>query len=530
MVELKHFSHEKHPLILTQVEHCEAEESNCYGCQKPIFSEPAYTCKECNIFLHKKCAELPIAITHPLHPEHPLKLHSKPPYRQVEDKRCFCDACKQEWKSFVYHCFLCQFDLDILCAFPDERLDHLGHEHPLTLLQRLALFTCDACGTKGEEQSYICVACPLWIHRSCALLPRIDHRKGHDHPLSLAYCLPIEYRRYEIPCDVCFRKIQLQNWVYYCGPCRYFVHLKCMTRERFVPRDKHILQLKDDERKDLVQLPDNNFAEVIRLVLEKQQGMEILKFPNIMKVSCCGHPFTILDIQNYPHSKNYEEITCNRCTESINSWCCKCTQCNYFVHPTCAQLPVELQHPSHHEHKLKLAFLSYIWGKRKCQACNTDCNGYFFWCGKCPYYCFDVKCALLPSTIAHKAHEHPLIQIYRGDNNKCNSCGKFVGSPLFACEPCRFYLDYECALLPETIYHRWDKHRLLLSFPPFSDRPDEFYCEICEEEVHPRRWHYHCRECDQSFHPRCIPRLGESRNCSFGRIHLADIRPSQVDW
>ncbi|KAL3533822.1 hypothetical protein ACH5RR_007343 [Cinchona calisaya] len=62
MERLKHFSHAKHPLILTQVENHEAKKSNCYGCQKPILSEPTYTCKECNIFLHKKCAKLPIEI------------------------------------------------------------------------------------------------------------------------------------------------------------------------------------------------------------------------------------------------------------------------------------------------------------------------------------------------------------------------------------------------------------------------------------------------------------------------------------
>ncbi|XP_071912135.1 uncharacterized protein [Coffea arabica] len=370
--ELKHFSHEKHPLILaTQLQQDDQKpihSSVCYGCQKPILEEPTYKCSECNIFLHKTCAELPREMLHhPLHLDHPLKLLPNSPY--PKDRSCLCDACRQPWNSFVYHCYRCNFDLDILCAFPQGKLEHPSHEHLLTLVQRIASFACDACGTKEEQQSYICTACTFWIHRSCALLPTINHRKPHQHPLSLAYCFPIEYRRYEIPCDICFKKIPFQNWLYYCGPCRYFVHLKCMTNDRILP-----------------------------------------------------------------------------------------------------------------------------------------------------LYTFDVKCALLPSTIDHKAHEHSLVQTYRGDGNKCNSCGNVVRSFLYACEPCGFYLNYECALLPESVNHRWDKHTLPLSFPPFSDRPDEFYCEICEEEIHPRRWHYHCRECDQSFHPRCIPGLGVTRNCNFGRI------------
>lgn len=519
MEELKHFSHEKHPLILAaQLQQDDQKPINsvCYGCEKPILEEPTYKCSECNIFLHKTCAELPREMmNHPLHPDHPLKLLPNSPY--PKDRSCLCDACRQPWNSFVYHCYRCNFDLDILCAFPQGKVEHPSHEHPLTLVQRRASFACDACGTKEEQQSYICTTCTYWIHRSCALLPTINHRKPHEHPLSLAYSFPIEYRRYEIPCDICFEKIPFQNFVYYCGPCRYFVHLKCMTRDRFLPRGMHPPNDKEDEE-DLVQLPTNNFVQGIRHILEKQQGMEIVQVPKKVQVSCCQHTLVLVDIQKLIKSRNVERITCNRCIEPVVSLCCQCPQCNYFVHLTCVQLPEELQHPSHEKHKLKLAFVSYVWGMIKCTACNLDCNGYLFKCDTCRLFTFDVKCALLPSTIAHKAHEHSLVQTYWSKSNRCSSCGNVSRGFLFACEPCGFYLDNECALLPESVHHRWDKHPLPLSFPPFSDRPGEFYCEICEEEIHPRHWHYHCRECDQSFHPRCIPGLGATRNCNFGRI------------
>nr|XP_027067417.1 uncharacterized protein LOC113693027 [Coffea arabica] len=550
-------------ILATQLQHDDQKPINsvCYGCQKPILEEPTYKCSECNIFLHKTCAELPREMLHhPLHPNHPLKLLPNSPY--PKDRRCLCDACRQPWNSFVYHCYRCNFDLDILCAFPQGKLEHPSHEHPLTLVQRIASFACDACGTKEEQQSYICTACTFWIHRSCALLPTINHRKPHQHPLSLAYCFPIEYCRYEIPCDISFKKIPFQNWVYYCGPCRYFVHLKCMTRDRILPqvffifflsyRIIQVVQFNDyniienplrgetpnlnisfcisrrgmhgpkgkEDEEDLVQLPTNYFVQEMRHILEKKQGLEIMRVPKKVQVSCCQHTLAIVDIQKLIKSRNIERITCNRCIEPVVSLCCHCTQCNYFVHLTCAQLPEELQHPSHEKHKLKLAFVSFVWGMIKCSACNLDYNGYLFKCDTCRLYTFDhdVKCALLPSTIDHKAHEHSLVQMYRGNGNRCNSCGNVVRSFLYACEPCGFYLDYECALLPESVNHRWDKYALPLSFPPFSDRPDEFYCEICKEEIHPRRWHYHCRECDQSFHPRCIPGLGVTRNCNFGRI------------
>ena len=191
MEELKHFSHEEHPLILTQADEADQNSnSSCYGCQKSILTEPSYKCRECNIFLHKRCAELPgELINHPLHNDHPLNLLTHSPEWKIRK----CNDCKELCNGFIYHCSHCDdFDLDIKCLFPEGQLEHPSHEHPLTLLQKKASFKCDACGIEKEkEQSYICVACPLWIHKSCALLPRISHRKDHEHPLSLAYSFPI---------------------------------------------------------------------------------------------------------------------------------------------------------------------------------------------------------------------------------------------------------------------------------------------------------------------------------------------------
>ncbi|KAL3533820.1 hypothetical protein ACH5RR_007341 [Cinchona calisaya] len=520
MEELIHFSHEKHPLILTQLgqqDDGDHQKSNCYGCQKPTLAEPTYTCEECNIFLHKQCAELPREITHPLHAEHPIKLLAAKSLYSTYERLFFCNACKQETNSFTYHCDSgCEFYVDISCAFAEGKLEHPSHEqHPMMLLRRLARFNCDACGTDEEQQSYVCYICSFWIHRSCALLPKISHRKEHDHPLSLAYYLPIEYRRYEIPCDICFKEIPVQNWVYYCGPCRYFVHLKCMTTNRFNTKRGHFdLRVIEDEQ-NLVHLPTNSFGNI----LKKLHGKEIVEFPKkTIKIARCGHRLVFLDIQNDSNLKN-EEITCVLCIEPIFSLCGKCTRCNYFVHLTCAQIPekLQLEHPFFRVHT-ELGFVQYIWDMVPCIACGLYCNGSFYMPVKAHSYYFDFKCALLPPIVVHEAHKHRLRQIQVGGDggNRCSSCGKIVYNPCFACEPCGFYLDFGCALLPPSTNHRWDKHPLLLSYPPFNDRPDEFFCEICEEEIHPRRWHYYCRKCDQAFHPGCIPKLGESRNFIFG--------------
>nr|XP_027083204.1 uncharacterized protein LOC113705525 [Coffea arabica] len=166
--DLKHFSHEEHPLIL-----CELQKENddgsidqksaiCYGCQEQILDPAAYCCFACDFFLHKRCAKLPRQITHPMHSQHPLVLLGKPPYSSGS---CICDACGQGgWKFFTYHCSRCEFDLDVSCAILEIKLH--CHDHPLRQLKKPAFFWCDACRELDEDSSYLCTVCPFWIHKN----------------------------------------------------------------------------------------------------------------------------------------------------------------------------------------------------------------------------------------------------------------------------------------------------------------------------------------------------------------------------
>ncbi|KAI5560404.1 hypothetical protein BDE02_16G045400 [Populus trichocarpa] len=90
------FAHKDHPLILN-------EEQEYHG--------EGVMCSVCNFFLHKKCAELPPESNRHLHPKHTLRL--LPNHDTMRD---FCnETC---YESFVYCCFVCEFNLHIKCAFP----------------------------------------------------------------------------------------------------------------------------------------------------------------------------------------------------------------------------------------------------------------------------------------------------------------------------------------------------------------------------------------------------------------------------
>lgn len=48
------------------------------------------------------------------------------------------------------------------------------------------------------------------------------------------------------------------------------------------------------------------------------------------------------------------KITCLECLEPISGAFYHCQTCNFILHKSCAELPLELQHPSHPKHTLLL--------------------------------------------------------------------------------------------------------------------------------------------------------------------------------
>ncbi|PWA50608.1 hypothetical protein CTI12_AA471340 [Artemisia annua] len=86
----------------------------------------------------------------------------------------------------------------------------------------------------------------------------------------------------------------------------------------------------------------------------------------------------------------------------------------------------------------------------------------------------------------------------------------------YACKDCDFLLGMECAMrAPKSLAHRYCKgHEIPLTYPPVEDHPEDFYCDICEEEMDPKLWLYH------SFHLGCISRRDYYANVWYGGTRL----------
>ncbi|XVF82985.1 hypothetical protein PTKIN_Ptkin16aG0096400 [Pterospermum kingtungense] len=232
----------KDPLVSNESPFQELKEAKCFACWKPL-SDSVYFALDSGFYLHKKCVDLPTEINHFCHPQHPLILqlnseglpcqickrtqgrgfgfvyccssgeivlhvacvdlptkinylcHRKHPLiLQTVSKSLACQICEQTKEDgSVYCCSICKFALHIECVPPlpsPPVIEHKSHQHPFTLFWRHVLFICDACGTPGKYESYICSTCNLIVHRKCiSLPPTVKHPMHPQHPISHTYFL-----------------------------------------------------------------------------------------------------------------------------------------------------------------------------------------------------------------------------------------------------------------------------------------------------------------------------------------------------
>lgn len=593
---IEKFYHE-HPLILTGTV-SETDSSNCYGCGKPVTNlDAAYICMDqhCSnkIILHRSCGELPSEIMHPKHSHHPLHL-----FDYHRKRGGWCDLCFHNLgKVLGYQCSSCNLDFCITCeiisidALLDEKreLRHPCHlDHPLTLMRKTSLeFYCDGCGTRDVDLPYICSICEFWIHKSCASLPLIlpKNLQYHHHDLSLAFSFPMEYLEYIFDCDICHKKLNRTCWLYFCGECRFFAHLKCAASTTESTKQDSNINKNENESCDVIQFPlyaHDISKELITPFVMREKGLtkipHITDYPptvNIPETTSSfsflfnyhNHPLSLISDFQEDHKKimNDEEIendelkVCDVCVTPISSPpYYECAPCKYFVHSICYLLPKTLSspHPLHgrcpETHDTNHKFTLYTSSKSmdmdvnlcRCELCGFRTNGMVYKCEGCEMK-IDVKCMSLPTTIKHASHLHHATLILaripkeEGDRiNICQSCGDPFDGIGYRCSnsDCDFALNLDCALLPSSITnHVWDKHVLSLTFDASLDHPSNFFCEFCEGgEMNPKKCMYHCRQCDCSFHLWCLKNAsGAYRNIKFGREFVLDgfhHHPLTFNW
>ncbi|KAL3613990.1 hypothetical protein CASFOL_042064 [Castilleja foliolosa] len=556
----------------------------CNACRLPIFSTPFITTVDPDdhnnnnnpIVLHDQCANdrLPQKLeNHHLHPGDDLVLHQR--LSTTTSSSSSCSRCDSICGSSFYKCRTnCDFQLDLLCALTIKIL-HRSHCHRLTAIRGKSLSSviCGACGSQHQPPSaaeypcwltvFVCIPCGFWIHPECASLPNaivlLDDKHHHPHPLLLSYS---DVTDIPTKCTICGHRYEknIDNpGVYVCFHCRYSAHIKCA-----VYSDPHHISFKpvlirEAQVPNLIRLPmPNEHTSVMKTILGNYVGGgatsssigDHTSTSTSTSISTDDHQndgsklFENDKIHEHPlifHPAAGVARVCNACVKLIspsdpyyscannnNNELARSCCIDFFLHSCCAHLPTTLitQQWSHGNNDYRLTLVSKvnnIFNMFRCRGCRLQCNGFAYFSEKIGYY-LDVVCAFMPTTITYDGHAKSHIlhsrQQLRDMKCICCDCHREIG---YECTSCRnFFLHARCALLPDTVTHKFDKHRLKLLINREEEKEDMF-CEICEKDMDDKHWYYGCKECDQCFHVDCIPTLDRLSRIKFGFTSTARV-------
>ncbi|TYI24008.1 hypothetical protein ES332_A06G204000v1 [Gossypium tomentosum] len=446
---------------------------NCFWCHEPLI-DAIYFCFDCPSFIiHKKCLdELPPKIDHPSHHKHPL-------FFNHSDSDRFCNLCQKEHSRHFYCCSLCHFNINLECALLRSIIeDKRSHQHPFSLLWRQGSFICDACDTEGNYISYICLKCYIVIHKKCISLPRIIKFSRHDHCIFHKYFLQTQELT-EQDCKICFKEVKLDRGSYSCGKtgCNYVVHVNCVLE------DDRLYEVIEEE-KQYEELYEKSIQSSITHVIEVNEAGEATKIEHFSHQHC----LVLAD-------KMEEEIDrkCDGCMLFISTFIYYCSECPFFLHKTCTELPKIKTH----WFRQWQATLNFE-GFKQCEFCAQYCSGFFYNIGGAWDMC--IRCAKVADIIKCEGHQHFLFYDFKC-NEKCNGCGTNNDIGAFRCGKCKFTLGFGCLTLPHSALHKIDQHMLNLTY---HDDREQSYCDICEQERDPRLWYYSCSNCDTSAHTECV--------------------------
>ncbi|KAL9373693.1 hypothetical protein Peur_033313 [Populus x canadensis] len=526
------FAHKDHPLILNEEQEYHCEGVMCSVCKEPM-SGPSYSCTSCNFFLHKKCAELPPEIKRHIHPEHPLRL--------LPNHDTMCDFCNETcYESFVYCCFVCEFNLHIKCAFPpcvyaaDQDQGHQFRRLLNSPSLKSISFTCNACGTDGDDSPLVCTMCQLLVHEECISLPGTLKTALHHHPRIIHTYHPQQcIKSINKYCGICCREVDTEYGVYYCPDCDFVAHVNC-SREY---GDSATEIVEENEDRQIVVVNDQFMEPSFRVVREIKHGEERI----IEEIEHFSHQHNLILID-----KVDDDLKCDGCMLPISTPFYSCASCNFFLDKTCIELPKKKKW-QYHENQLILS-----WSRREhflfhCHVCNQGFCGLRYNCAICRLS-IDVRCfKSFEDSFKHEGHEHPLylpadrknilrcniggrrpppwLANIRENIPRCSGCCVTEESKVFfKCVVCDFKLGMKCATLPYKARHEYDDHPLFLTYINENDYQPS--CIICEKDRDPKLWFYRCEECDFDAHPECA--LGKYPYVKLGGVRTYPNHPHPI--
>ncbi|CAL9225240.1 unnamed protein product [Arabidopsis halleri] len=509
----------------------------CDGCNhgKDYYSE-GYRCMQSRLYFHIECAKSDLEIHNLYHPQHSLHLKV---LAANEDVNGECKLCRGNLAKMYYYCSICDFAIDLICARKEVVTKIEGrktHEHSLSLVSKMIMFTCHLCGLLDDRFPYACNLCDLSFHKDCAeSTPDINYSCHPKHLLKRLTHVP-SYT--DGKCCLCGSK--LHNLFYHCSICNFSVDVNCAKN----PPAFTLTHLKAHEH-SLILMPQRSFV-CSACGMDDDPNPYVCPHCNFMvHRNCIDIPRVIKIYRHdhriyYNHSLDAGDWKCGVCHKKIN-WTCgaySCSQCpDLAIHLRCATRfgiwdgvelegisentlevkPYEeieegvIKHFSHEEHTLKLKEESdandeCVW----CKACTYPIfSSPSYSCMECDDFSLHKKCVYLPKKKIDSFSKISTTLItdlpaYRG--YYCVACQNFFQGFRYKSDDETICMDVRCGSISEPFFHESHPHLLYANYSS-GDR----ICNACGDKA---TMVLSCEECEFDLDLKCssMPKIVKHEN------------------
>ncbi|GKV33425.1 hypothetical protein SLEP1_g41941 [Rubroshorea leprosula] len=251
------------------------------------------------------------------------------------------------------------------------------------------------------------------------------------------------------------------------------------------------------------------------------------------------HPlYFCKELSRKVHNKTRDVKCSSGCGRPISVQFYVCIDCKFFLHKSCAELPLNITFLFHDNHPLTLLANAPPWAF--CDFCDDLVNGFVYHCSSCKYN-LDIKCALLPQflngnlpKVDHQIHvEHPLFFIENHSHEVklpsfcyCSIClEQLLDASFYTCVVCKLFFHKSCfeTELPLNISHPFhEKHTLTLTL---LKRDKGVRCQLCRNYRYPVGLSYHCSSCHFHLDIECAF-LPQFRTGNFPKRdhHFSDVQ------
>ncbi|GLT56536.1 hypothetical protein SLA2020_295710 [Shorea laevis] len=477
-LKINHSAHRKHPLKLLAKPPPHQEKCSCHLCSKSDQGGFVYHCSVCELGF-KLADPILQTVAAETHHEHSL-------IRLSGTISFVCEACGTDGSGVCFTCVECNIIIHMKCASLPHTIKIIRHPHRLSHIyffrdKEAGKLECNICYDEADlgYGSYCCSDCNYFAHVNCAIdkdlledeksessddwtaiLPAFQEVKpgeikhfSHKHNLILSDDGVEDGQS----CEGCMRSISTS--FYYCAQCNFFL-CNCCVHE--LPKKVRHWTCRHFRELFFYSIFYCDYCEF----WSSGFGYNCDACGEIMCIRCHEIRDTrIVNIEGQEHFLFFDhkyDGECYACDDSGNqhSFRCKDKKCDFALNYRCLVLPETARYKYDDNHALKLTHRDdHDLSQCYCDICEEkrDPKQWFYHCADCDVSAHP-NCVLWESPFVKLGkpfgiddHEHPVtlvkIDFYPP---KCNKCRK----------PCRDDLAIQCTEPDCTYIFHWKCYRM----------------------------------------------------------------------